>query len=115
MKDLILQILAKQLKLHCMEVKQQEFRRITKKMTILGNHLCILHINAPKEEVDSHFLLSQLEVNGRPDLQVYETISKPSTSGHFQVMIGNVSEESIDTKRHRNHHIYEIRQRVPFD
>ena len=97
--NLISEDLAKQLKLHCMELKQQELGRLTKKTTIPGHHLCVLNVSAPKEDKDSHFILSQLEVNGRPDIQVYETISKPSESGHFQVMIGNVSEEPIELPR----------------
>ena len=97
--NLITDDLAKQLKLHCMELKQQELRKLTKKTTIPGHHLCILNISAPKEDKNAHFILSQLEVNGRPDIQVYETISKPSDSGHFQVMIGNNPKEPIELPR----------------
>ena len=77
----------------------QKHGRLTKKTVIPPHHLCVLNVSAPVEERGSVFLLTPPEYNGRPDVRVYETLTQPSESGHFQLTIGNVSEEPITLDR----------------
>ena len=51
------------------------------------------------EERGTVFLLTPPEYNDQPDVRVYETLTQPSESGHFQPTIGNVSEEPITLDR----------------
>ena len=55
----------------------------------------VLNVRRACEERGSVFLLTPPEYNGRPDVRVYETLMQPSESGHFQLTIGNISEELI--------------------
>ena len=72
------------------EIRYQ-YGRSTKKHELPGHSICYVEVDAPPDP-DAEYMTTDVDF-GRPDLVVYNTITRPNEQGKCHAIIGNVSQE----------------------